>query len=265
MGQKLGQHFLKDKSALFKITAALAPQKGETVIEIGGGHGELTKELLALSDKLLASPPKIVTIEKDARLAEELRIKFAKARNLEIVEGDVREVLPSLISKLKAQSSKLPYKIVGNIPYYLTGFLLRLIGEREPSPQLTVLLIQKEVAERLLAKPPHMNKLAASVGFWGKGKIILQIPPGAFSPPPKVESAVIQIFPIVKQGKEKKYFATVQSLFSQPRKTVLNNLAATLQLPKEKLAKILKEKGIDPSVRPQTLSLSQIHSLTSFF
>ena len=137
--KKLGQHFLTNKTKLQKIVRALDLRADDSVIEIGPGHGELTNELRIKNYEL-----KIIAIEKDEELVRYLQEKFAQDKNIEIIEGDILKILPEFAKsrKLKAKS----YKIVGNIPYYITGHLLRIIGELKNKPSLVVLTVQKEVA-----------------------------------------------------------------------------------------------------------------------
>ncbi|MDO8504292.1 MAG: rRNA adenine dimethyltransferase family protein [Candidatus Liptonbacteria bacterium] len=258
MREKLGQYFLKSGGGIDKIIRELALGK-ETVIEIGSGHGALTKPLaLALKEK----GGRLVAIEKDPALAAEAR--GWKIENLEITEGDVLEVLPSLSRELPG----LSYKLCGNIPYYLTGFLLRTIGELENKPELIVLTVQKEVAERLVSEPPKMNKLAASVRFWAEPKIISFIPRGDFNPPPNVDSAIISLQPKKRGGTDPaRYYETVRKLFAQPRKTILNNLSAGTALPRQeataKISSELAKLGLNPGARPQNLSVENIIRIAS--
>ena len=172
---KLGQHFLKNKTKLRKIVEALELKDGDVVIEIGPGHGELTDELRSANHKL-----KIIAIEKDEELAESLKEKFKNNKNIKIIEGDALKLLPQLTDdqRLTIYDKRLTtdnYKIAGNIPYYITGYLFRILGELENKPSLIVLLIQKEVAERVCARPPKMSLLAASVQFWAEPKIISNV------------------------------------------------------------------------------------------
>lgn len=285
-GARLGQHFLHDRAVLRVVADALQIAPGDIIIEIGAGHGELTSELLALSDKLPTKPPKIIALEKDSKLAEQLRTTFS-ARGVEIIESDVREILPSLALELKAQS----YKLVGNIPYYLTGFLLRIVGDLAPLPARAVFTMQKEVAERIAARPSHMtrsarsgssracrgmNQLAASVQFWAKPKILGIIPRSAFVPPPEVDSAIIVLTPQTdaditqkhaegERANPERYYAAVHALFRQPRKTLLNNIVDATNLPKNKVAAALERMGIGSTARPHNLSLSQISALAADF
>lgn len=257
--KKLGQHFLKDVGALKKIAAALEIEPGDTVVEIGSGHGELTQQI-----KNEYAGIKIVGIEKDGRLAAALRKKFAADKNVQIIERDALKVLAAIVSRLAAHKSR--YAICGNIPYYITGRLLRIIGELEPKPKRCVFTVQKEVAERLTATPPKMNRLAAAVGFWAKPTIISLLPKTYFRPPPKVDSAIVLLKPekISNQTKPGDYYQMVKILFRQPRKTLWNNLRAA-GLEPETITKNLKEAGLSPNLRPHNLGLESILNLVDGF
>ena len=183
-------------------------------------------------------------------------------KNIEVIQGDALEKLKFVTSNLKN------YKITGNIPYYITGKLLRIISELENKPKLTVLTIQKEVAERITAQPPHMNLLAAAVQYWAQPKIIFTLKPTNFSPPPKVESAVIKL-----ENKEQKpeiensdnFYKFIHIIFKQPRKTLVNNLRSGTKLPLKNIENMLKNLKIDEKARPQDLSLEQIKKIASLF
>src|SRR3989344_4758001 len=262
--KKLGQHFLTKKTKLQKIVGALDLRADDSVIEIGPGHGELTNELRIKNYEL-----KIIAIEKDEEFVRYLQEKFAQDKNIEIIEGDILKILPEL-----AKSRK----IVGNIPYYITGHLLRIIGELKNKPSLVVLTVQKEVAERICAKPfgiahgkPRMNLLAASVQFWAEPEIIDYIPKTDFWPQPKVDSAIIKLKSITVSMRPhekcyeigaEEYYKLIKILFKQPRKTILNNLRATNKT-KEEIIKILGELKINPEDRPQNLSVEQIKELST--
>lgn len=260
MPKKLGQHFLKNPAAQKKIAAALAIQTGETVIEIGPGHGELTNKLLAFGFGVLGkdgSAVKIIAIEKDGHLVEELKQKFADEENVEIVEGDVLKILPDVVKNYKLKPKN--YKLVGNIPYYITGHLLRTIGDLEPKPERCVFTLQKEVTERLTAQPPKMNRLAAAVQFWAEPEIILALSKTEFRPRPKVNSAAILLKTKIQKPAvpPESYYKTVRVLFQQPRKTALNNLVAS-GLSRERAAEALRRAGLGPNLRPQDLKIEDI-------
>jgi 16S rRNA (adenine1518-N6/adenine1519-N6)-dimethyltransferase len=248
--KSLGQHFLKNKSAIEKIIRSLALKRGERVIEIGAGHGELTSELLKKTE--------VIAIEKDRLLANGLQ-QMADG-HLEIVQGDALQILPSLSDKLPAAS----YKLVGNIPYYITGHLLRIISELQNKPSLCLLTMQREVAERIIAQPPRMNRLSAITQFWAEPKIILKLKPGDFYPPPEINSAVIQLKTRESLPKnERDYYKLARILFQQPRKTVLNNLESGLNFGKKNISEILRKMGLNEKTRPQNLSVAQIEQLST--
>ncbi len=259
--EKLGQHFLTNKAKLQKIAKSLDLKAGDTVIEIGPGHRELTY-FLAKDFLFLDSKFQLILIEKDEEFVRLLRKKFKLDKNIEIIRGDALEIIPELT---KNQEKIDSYKIVGNIPYYITGRLLRIISELKKRPSLIVLTIQKEVAERICAEPPKMNLLAASVQIWAEPKIIDYIPKTNFQPQPKVDSAVIKLTTSnLKFGtlEIENYYRLIKILFKQRRKTILNNLRG-IQLEREEIIKILEEFKIDPSGRPQNLSVEQIKNLSS--
>ena len=288
MSRYLGQHFLINKDKIKKIVEALDLKEGDTVIEIGPGHGELTL-LLARNFQFPISNFRIITIEKDKKLVQILQKKFASDKNIRIIEGDALKILPKLTKsyKLKAKS----YKIVGNIPYYITGYLLRVLAELERKPSLIVLTIQKEVAQRIIALrqaqgKPRMNLLAASVQFWAEPEIIDYVSRKDFQPAPEVDSAVIKMMvrpalpyrkvPVLKTSKNysKNYYRLIKILFKQPRKTILNNILEAdkrgsmriIEADKRGfLSKKLHKIGVSPSDRPENLSIKQIRELSTLF
>lgn len=281
--KRLGQHFLKNKLAIKIIVAALDLRPGDTIVEIGAGHGELTEKLKVKNEKLKI---KIVAIEKDGQLANELannfrapilnllkdsaqkiREDFSK-KNLLVIDGDALRVLGSKIFNFYFLTFN--YKIVGNIPYYITGHLLRIIGQLEQKPEICAFTLQKEVAERIAARPPKMNRLAASVQFWAEPKIIGRLSKKDFEPQPGVESAIITLTRTDAERTRtdaENYYRTVRILFQQPRKTILNNLAGKEQTSakKEGLAEKLRKIGVDPENRPQNLSVEDIIKISELF
>src|SRR3989344_2939238 len=270
--ERLGQHFLKDQKALARIVASLAVSENDTIIEIGPGHGELTEYILK------AGPKKVIAIEKDKDLVSSIQYLVSSKDNLEIINGDALKILPT-VSKTY-HLSPLTYKLVGNIPYYITGRLLRIIGELEDKPSVVVLTIQKEVAERLSAKPPRMNLLAASVQFWGIPEIIRTISRHAFRPQPKVESAIIRVVlrekaliaPDGTMGINQRsledsdrYYKFIKILSKQPRKTVANNLKDGSDYTRQEVEEFLKSHNIEPTLRPQNLDIDTINILSQSF
>lgn len=256
--RRLGQHFLKNRSALYAIAEALELSPNDTVIEIGPGHGELTRVLRAASLKT-----KIVAVEKDRGLAEKLKNDFTADDGIDIREGDALVLLPALTRDPKFKDRN--YKIAGNIPYYITGHLLKIVGEIGHGPVRCVFTIQKEVADRLCAQPPHMNRLAASIQFWANPKIIRVLPASDFNPPPKVASAIVSLETKPVSALGPAYYATVHALFAQPRKTIINNLAGSIEAKRDVLAKKLLILGIAPNDRPQNLSIKNIIEAAKVF
>lgn len=243
----LGQHFLKNRQKLQEIASALNIKAGDIVIEIGPGHGELTDELLK------TKAGRIIAVEKDRNLSERLKIKYAAEPRIKIITGDILKEFPNLTEN---------HKLVGNIPYYITGHLLRIVGELENKPALTVLTVQKEVGERICAKPPQMNLLAASVQVWAEPEFIAHISKKEFQPAPEVDSVVIRLKTVKKNVLNiEKYYTLIKILFKQPRKTVLNNLLAAKLAGRAGLAAKLEKIKVNPYSRPQNLGLNQLKNL----
>jgi len=247
MSRRLGQHFLINKIALRKIASSLELREGETIIEVGSGHGELTGELLRY-------PVKLIAIEKDPSLIVSLQKLAGGHPSLEIVAGDILKILPQLSQRMKATG----YKLTGNIPYYLTGYLLRTVSELEHKPALIVFTLQKEAAQRITAQPPQMNKLAASIRFWAEPKIIDYLPRRYFKPRPLVDSAIICLriknYELkIKDGDKKNYYKLINIIFRQPRKTVANNLQG-FNWPKA---------GLTGKERPQDLDLNTLIKISA--
>lgn len=242
--KKLGQNFLINKTALKKIVDALSISENDIIIEIGAGTGNLTQEILKKTSKVIA-------IEKDKSLVKLLKLKFQNlSPSLQIIEGDVRDLLPLITKKIRN------FKIVGNIPYYLTGYLLRLLQELESPPSLIVFTLQREVAERIAARPPRMNQLAVIVQLWTYPEIIFYLKPKDFFPPPKVHSAVVQfqVKSLAERFKnEKEIIQLITRGFKQPRKTLLNNLSRGFD--KNKIKKVLERLNLTEKTRPAELSV----------
>ena len=199
--KRLAQVFLKNKAFLSKIVQAGGISSKDTVLEIGPGKGVLTEALLQAGAKVLA-------IEKDPQLVIFLKEKFKTNKNLTVIHADIRDFL-------KNHSVYPEYKVVGNIPYYLTSYLFRLLLELEKKPEIIVLMIQKEVAQRIVAQPPRMNLLAVSVQFFAKPEIINYVPKTAFYPQPKVDSAIIKLSPLsFPRKREPQFFKIVKAGFS---------------------------------------------------
>jgi 16S rRNA (adenine1518-N6/adenine1519-N6)-dimethyltransferase len=248
--KRLGQNFLTDPVALERIVAAADLAPSDLVVEVGAGVGTLTGPLAERAARVLA-------LELDDQLVDILRERFSASPNIEIVQGDVLRVsLSDLVDR--------SYKVVGNLPYYITSAVLRRFLSGTPRPQLMVVTVQREVAERAVAEPGKMSLLAVSVQFYGHPRIVARIPAGAFYPVPKVDSAVMRIdigeHPVVRLGEgieEAELFRVVRAGFSQKRKKLRNSLSAGLRLAPAEAEQALEEAGVDPGRRAETLSLQE--------
>lgn len=272
--KKLGQCFLINKERVRQIIEALGLGSKDVVVEIGPGNGELTHDLAL---RISEANGQLIAIEKDKeladRLASNLRIPSATQRTeLQIITGDALQILPIIATRLRLEHR--PYKVIGNIPYYITGKLFRILGELEYKPELTILTTQKEVAERVAAKPPKMNLLAASVQIWAWVEIVGLISKGDFRPQPKVDSAIVKLitrnYDPLGQENDDDYYKFIKTLFKQPRKTILNNIIFGLeanadgkkQFSKDEVVRRLKLSGINPEDRPQELDVELIRKLS---
>lgn len=247
--KSLGQHWLHDELSLDAIVDAADVTANDTVLEVGPGPGTLTQKLVARANH-------VVAVEFDEQLAQDLPARVP-ADNLDIWQGDI----------LQFDLSTLPagYKVVANIPYYLTSNLLRVLCESPNHFSKASVLIQKEVAERVCARPGDMSILSVSVQFYCEVSLGALVPAHLFTPPPKVDSQVLQLTfreaPLFPDVDTKQFFRIVKAGFSQKRKTLLNSLSAGLHLNREETAELLEKASITPSTRAQNLGLEQWHAL----
>ena len=257
--KRLGQVFLKNKAFLSKIIKAGGISSKDTVLEIGPGKGVLT-------EALLRAKAKVIAIEKDPQLVDFLKEKFKTNKNLTLIQADIRDFL-------KKQDFYTEYKVVGNIPYYLTSHLIHLLLELKHKPEIIILMIQKEVAQRIVAQPPKMNLLAVSVQFYSQPEIISYVPKSAFWPQPKVDSAIIKLTPLsvivypakggADEATKQSFFKVVKAGFSHPRKLLISNLSQTFKIPKNKLQNIFQKLNLPFNIRAQNLSLENWKDLTT--
>jgi 16S rRNA (adenine1518-N6/adenine1519-N6)-dimethyltransferase len=248
----LGQNFLQDLTALEKIVETAGIQPDDVVLEIGPGLGSLTR-YLALSAK------SVMAVELDRELIPVLQTVLAPYPNARVVEGDILQVSPSSLVETD------DYLVVANVPYYITSAIFRHLLETSPRPRRMVLTIQKEVAERICAKPGDMSLLALSVQVYGEPKIAAILPAEAFFPIPKVDSAIIRVDmlpqPRIPAPLLNTFFQMAKAGFSQKRKTLRNSLSAGLRLSTFDAGQLLEQAGIDPMRRAETLSLDEWGSL----
>jgi len=253
----LGQNFLVDQTALKKIVAAAELTPDDVVLEIGAGLGTLTRQLARNAGC-------VVAVELDQRLMPVLQSVLIDLDNVTLIQGDILALDPAaLISAASVQhpASSIQYKVVANLPYYITSAVLRHLLEASLKPQRMVITVQREVAERIVAKPGQMSLLAVSVQFYGQPRLLFRIKPGSFYPSPGVQSAVVRIdlhaTPPVPVGDTAAFFRVVRAGFAQRRKQLRNGLAAGLGLPPDEVATQLKEVDVDPRRRAQALSLEE--------
>jgi len=268
--KKLGQNFLIDKTSIRKIIAAADLQPGDVVLEIGPGLGSLTQELAKRVTKVIA-------VEKDKNMVAILKeqLECLNVRNVQVVLGDILKIEPRSFAKGRGEIEN-SFKILGNLPFYLTAPVIRKFLESENPPKEMILVVQKEVAQRICAKPPDMNLLAVAVQFYAspsqisskfaraRPKIISYISRRSFWPSPKVDSAIIKIVPHngTRTVLVPLFFKIVRAGFSQPRKQLANNFSKMLKLDKETVKSWLWKNHIKPEQRAETLSLEDWKNLT---
>jgi 16S rRNA (adenine1518-N6/adenine1519-N6)-dimethyltransferase len=246
----LGQHFLVDGEVLEFITSAAGLSPDDLVVEVGPGLGILTEALAKKAGGVIA-------IELDDRLAALLKKTLASFKNVTIVNDDVLNIEPE--EMLKRQKSPL-YKVVANLPYYITSPVLRHFLTASAKPGVMVVMVQQEVAEAIAAQPGDMSLLSVSVQFYGRPEIVRRVPAQAFYPAPEVGSALlrIELYPepavVVDEGG---FFELVRAGFSAPRKQIGNSLSQGLGLPKEGVLPLLEKAEIDWQRRAETLTLEE--------
>lgn len=250
--KSLGQHWLRDREVLSHVADCAELTRDDTVLEIGPGLGTLTSELLRRSGK-------VVAVEFDSELARKLPAQFP-GTNLEVVNEDI----------LKFNLSNLPagYKVVANIPYYITSKIVQILMTAANKPLIAVLLVQKEVAQRLAAKPGDMSILAISAQIFANVTLGDVVPAELFTPPPKVDSQVVilkmrpTLFFADNEIKEADFFHVVKAGFSAKRKMLRSSLSGGLKIPKDEVEAILNQANINSNVRAETLDLDAWVRLT---
>lgn len=254
----LGQHFLTSHNYATRIAQAGDVQKGDVVLEIGPGKGMLTQELLQASGRVIA-------VEKDADMIPILREKFKtdeKNGVLKIIAGDVRDFS---LEELGVDTKK-PYKLIANIPYYITGELLRLFLTHTQKPSTIVFLVQKEVAERIVARDKKESLLSLSVKAYGTPQIIAKVSKGNFLPPPKVDSAILCISNISNKqfqgvGEEQRFFEIIHAGFAHKRKKLKKNLETVAKTTQIEAA--FTTCDLDENVRAEDVPLDKWKCITN--
>jgi len=258
----MGQNFLVEKRVGTAMLKTANITKKDTVLEVGPGLGTLTLELAREAKK-------VVAVEKDLALVEILKETLKDLPNVEVIHGDILSLTKLSFPQLNlVKDARHPrYKVVANLPYYLTSHFIRLFLELKDKPSRMTLMVQKEVAQRITAKPPEMSLLAVSVQFYAEAKLITSVKKTAFWPVPKIDSAILHIVVREKQPVQdsRQFFTVAKAGFAHPRKQLGNNLAAGLHMPKEEVAELLKEADIPPSLRAETLFLEDWARLAKSF
>jgi len=248
----LGQNFILDESILDAVVAGSGVGPDDLVLEIGPGLGALTRRLASRADQ-------VVAVELDRRMVAILESELAEQDNVRIVQGDILELTPRelLAEELERHAG---YSVVANLPYYITSAVLRhlLSGQR---PNRMTVMVQREVAERIMAKPGKLSLLALSVQVYGAPRLVCQVPASAFFPEPKVSSAVIRVDvyeqPLVPKALQEAFFSVARAGFSQKRKQLHNSLRSGLRISSEAVREALEKAGVDPARRAQTLSIEE--------
>ena len=266
--KSLGQHFLIDEEALKLITSAAELTPADVIMEIGSGLGVLTRELAGRSGW-------VVAVELDSKLAVILEQSLASFNNVTVINEDILRIDP--VTLLQEQKAKFPpvienpfnYKVVANLPYYITSPVLRYFLEASLKPQIMVVMVQKEVAEAIVAKPGQMSILSISVQFYGEPAIISYVPAQCFYPAPEIDSAILKIKlysqPPVEVTDSESFFQLVRAGFSAPRKQIGNSLAQGLGLSKTEGLSLLGKVDIAPQRRAETLTLVEWAKLWQVF
>lgn len=251
--RSLGQNFLVDPAYLGRIVEAAELSAEDRVLEVGPGPGNLTAGLAARAGR-------VVAVELDDRLQDELRAKFAAQPGVTIVHGDILA-----LDACELMGEDAGYKVVANLPYYITSAVLRHLLEAACRPAMMVVMVQREVAERMCAGPGAMSLLAVSVQFYAAPRVVFRVPAGAFYPRPKVESAVVRLDvraePAVTDVPAARFFEVVRAGFGQKRKQLVNSLSAGLGMGKDRVYAALGRAGLDPRRRAETLALAEWRAL----
>ncbi|MFA6528329.1 MAG: 16S rRNA (adenine(1518)-N(6)/adenine(1519)-N(6))-dimethyltransferase RsmA [Candidatus Gracilibacteria bacterium] len=251
--KSLGQNFLNNEETLAKIITAADLSITDQVVEIGPGHGVLTAELIKNAGK-------VTSVELDSELIPELKEKFKYAKNFQLMNQNALEFIPP----------KTPYKLVANIPYYITSPIINhFLREQLPEsrPTVVVILVQKEVAEKICARNGSLSILAIQAHLFGTPGIIATVPRSHFTPAPKVDSAIIKITinkPIIEDAEIKKLFTIINVGFSHKRKKLISNLTQLANMTKEKLSEIFRKLGLDENIRAERLTINDWIKLSEY-
>lgn len=265
-----GQHFLMDETVLEDMIDEAKVTDKDLVVEVGPGIGNLTERLLARGCQLLSleKDPQFLRVLRslqkkhdnfDYEIIDVLKYNFTTMSSPGLPQGGSGD--PDLGSRIKSGMTQGNYKVVANIPYYITGKIVQLFLNQTNKPKSLTLLMQKEVAKNIVAKPGQLNLPAIAVQLYGQARLVSIVPAFKFYPKPKVDSAVLHIDlyqkPKYKLADEKKFFRILRACFAGKRKQIHNTLTNNLGLEKSLVSKLLTQVGIEPEARPQQLSIEQ--------
>ena len=254
--KRFGQHFLSDTNILSRIVDAAELREGEHALEIGPGLGALTAILAERTERVIA-------VEVDRDLVPVLRERFAGTPHVAIVEADVLERSPGEL--LDAGGSRAPYVVVANLPYNIAAPVLRHFLEGDVRPRALVVMVQLEVAEAIVARPGEMSLLSIATQVYGETSMVMKVAPGSFSPPPKVQSAVVRIDVADRPRVDvpiETFFKVVRAGFGNPRKQLRNSLSFGLYAKQSVIDDVMRDAGVDATLRPQVLSLDDWAAIT---
>jgi 16S rRNA (adenine1518-N6/adenine1519-N6)-dimethyltransferase len=265
--KSLGQHFLVNEAVLQRILSAAEVSPGDIVVEVGPGLGILTEGLAKQGARVIA-------IELDAQLVALLEKRLSGFPSVRIIHADILKVTPRQLLEDNLRTSELArgYKVIANLPYYITSPVLSHFLEAEPRPEKMVLMVQKEVGEAITAAPGKMRLLSVKVQFYSRPTILSHVPAASFYPRPKVDSVILRLDvypqpPLIALGVTDvdSFFDTVMHGFSAPRKQIRNSLAHSLGMAPSQVASLLQKAGIEPKRRAETLSLEEWAELWKVF
>ena len=262
--KRLGQHFLIDEAVLERILSAAKLSPGDIVIEVGPGLGILTEGLARRGAK-------IIGVELDAKLVALLKKRLAALSDVKIVHADILKVTPRQLLQDNLPTTELVrgYKVIANLPYYITSPVLSHFLEAQPQPSEMVVMVQKEVGEAIAAAPGKMSLLSVKTQFYSKPAIISHVPAASFYRPPKVDSVILRLDvysqPPIEVSDVAGFFDIVMHGFRSPRKQLRNSLAHSLEMPPSQVASLLEKAGIEAKRRAETLSLEEWRELWKTF